>query len=148
MTGFVTTSSYVDPVGSFVGGNILCSRRKSPRCSLGGRRWNREGSLPGKSTAVRNKGGKTHVAPLSRKNENEAATPSPGRISPNPVILRLIVMLTTIETGRIVRFRPPGRKMKAIPPPPPPQRISSIYPLERRATAPSPGPPSPHPGAH
>jgi hypothetical protein len=49
--------------------------------------------------------------------KNEAATPPPGRFSPNPVILRLIVMFSTIATGRIVRFRPPGRKMKSIPPP-------------------------------
>ncbi len=54
---------------------------------------------------------------------NEAATPSPGRFSPNPVVLRLIVMLSAIETGRIVRFRPPGRKMKAIPTPPPTMNI-------------------------
>jgi hypothetical protein len=32
--------------------------------------------------------------------------------------------------------------------PPPPQRILPIFPLERRATAPSPDRPSPHPGAH
>ena len=79
--------------------------------------------------------------------KNEVATPSPGRFSPNPVVLRLIVMLSAIATGRIVRFRPPGRKMKAIPPPPR-QQILSIFPLERRATAPSPGRLSPHPGAH
>ena len=89
---------------------------------------NREGSLPAKSTAVRNKGGKTHVAPLSRK--NEAATPSPGRFSPNPVVLRLIVMLSAIAIGRIVRFTPPNQKTKAIPPPPHTQLILSIFPLE------------------
>jgi len=44
-------------------------------------------------------------------------------------------------------FRPSGQKMKAIPPPPP-QRILSIFPIERRSTAPSPGRPSPHPVAH
>ena len=30
------SSSYVDPVGFFCGGNNFCSRRKSPRCWLGG----------------------------------------------------------------------------------------------------------------
>ena len=78
--------------------------------------------------------------------KKEAATPSPSRFSPNPVVLRLIVMCIVIATGRIVRFRPPGRKMKAIPPPP--QRILLIFHLEHRATAPSPGRPSPRPGAH
>jgi hypothetical protein len=72
--------------------------------------------------------------------KNEGATPSPGRLSPNPVVLRLIVMFYAIVTGRIVRFRPPGRKMKAIPPP--------SFPLERRATVPSSVHPSLHPGAH
>jgi len=79
--------------------------------------------------------------------KTEAATPSPGRFSPNPVVLRLIVMLSAIATGQIVWFRLPGRKMKAIPPPPP-QRILSIFPFERRSTAPSPSRPSPHPGGH
>jgi hypothetical protein len=79
--------------------------------------------------------------------KNEEATPCPGRFSPNPIVLRLIVKFSVIFTGRIVRFRPPGRKMKAIPPPPP-LRILPIFPLERRATAPSPVRPSPHPGAH
>jgi hypothetical protein len=51
--------------------------------------------------------------------KNEGATPPPGRFSPNPVVLRLIVMFSAIVTGRILRFRPPGRKMKAIPQPPP-----------------------------
>ena len=51
--------------------------------------------------------------------KTEAATPSPSHFSPNPVVLRLIVMFSGISTGQIVRFRPPGRKMKAIPPPPP-----------------------------
>ena len=55
--------------------------------------------------------------------ENEAATPSPGRFSPNPVVLRLIVMFSAIEIGSIVQFRPSGRKMKAIPPPPPTTNI-------------------------
>ena len=49
--------------------------------------------------------------------KNNATTSSPGRFSPNPVVLRLIVMLSVLETGRSVRFRPTGRKMKAIPPP-------------------------------
>ena len=40
--------------------------------------------------------------------KNEAATPCPGRFSPNPVVLRLIVMFSAIATRRIVRFRPPG----------------------------------------
>jgi hypothetical protein len=52
--------------------------------------------------------------------KTKVATPSPGRFSPNPVVLRLIVMFSVIVTGRIVRFRQPGRKMKAIPPPLPP----------------------------
>ena len=39
---------------------------------------------------------------------NEAATLSPGRFSPNPIVLRLIVMLSAIATGRIVQFRPPS----------------------------------------
>jgi hypothetical protein len=43
--------------------------------------------------------------------KNEAATPSPRRLSPNPVVLRLNVMLSVLATGRSVRFRPPGRKM-------------------------------------
>jgi hypothetical protein len=47
--------------------------------------------------------------------ENEAATPSPGCFSPNPVILCLVIMFFTIATGRIVQLRPPGQKMKAIP---------------------------------
>jgi len=34
--GILITSSYVDPVGFFRGGNFYCSRQKSPRCSLGG----------------------------------------------------------------------------------------------------------------
>ena len=51
--------------------------------------------------------------------KNEAATPSPGRFSPNPIVLRLIVKFSVIFIGRIVRFRPLGRKMKAVPPPPP-----------------------------
>ena len=34
--------------------------------------------------------------------KNEGATPSPGRFSPNPVVLRLIVMFSAIVTGRIV----------------------------------------------
>ncbi len=40
--------------------------------------------------------------------KTEAATPSPGGFSPNPVVLRLIVMFSAIVTGRIVRFRQPG----------------------------------------
>jgi len=51
--------------------------------------------------------------------KNEGTTPSPGRFSPNPVVLRLIVMFSVIVTGRIDRFKPPSQKMKAIPPPPP-----------------------------
>jgi len=58
--------------------------------------------------------------------KNEAATPCPGRFSPNPVVLHLIVKFSAILTGRIVRFRPPGRKMKAIPPPPPPTNIADF----------------------
>jgi len=42
----------------------------------------------------------------------------PAVSAQNPVVLRLIVMFSVIVTGRIVRFRPPGQKMKAIPPPP------------------------------
>jgi hypothetical protein len=34
--GILITSSYIDSVGFFRGGNFYCSRRKSPRCSLGG----------------------------------------------------------------------------------------------------------------
>ena len=34
--GILITSSYVDSVGFFRGGNNFCSRRKSPRCLLGG----------------------------------------------------------------------------------------------------------------
>jgi hypothetical protein len=49
--------------------------------------------------------------------KTKAATPSPSRFSPNPVVLCLIVMFSGISTAQIVRFRPPGRKMKAIPPP-------------------------------
>ncbi len=40
-----------------------------------------------------------------RPGGREAATPSPGRFSLNPVVLRLIVVLSTIVTGRIVRWR-------------------------------------------
>ena len=58
--------------------------------------------------------------------KNEAATPSPGRFSPNPVALRWIVMFSTVVTGGIVRFRQPGRKMKAIPPPLPPMNIADF----------------------
>jgi len=43
--------------------------------------------------------------------KNKGATPSPGRFSPNPVVLRLIVVFSAIVTGWIVRFRPPGQKM-------------------------------------
>jgi hypothetical protein len=85
------------------------------------------------------------INPKSPK-KNKGATPSPGRFSPNPVVQRLIVMFYAIETGRIVRFRPPGRKMKTILPPP--QQILPIFPLERRATVPSSVHPSLHPGAH
>ncbi len=70
--------------------------------------------------------------------KNNAATPSPGCFSPNPVVLRLIVMLSVLETGRSVRFRPLGRKMKAIPPPPPPTNIVDFH-LGNRAAAPFPG---------
>ncbi len=61
--------------------------------------------------------------------KNEGATPSPGHFGPIPVVLRLIVMLSTIATGRIVQFRPPGRKMKAIPSHPPSEycRFSLLY---------------------
>ena len=58
--------------------------------------------------------------------KNEEATPCPGRFSPNPIVLRLIVKFSAILTGRIVQFRPPGRKMKAIPPPPPPTNIADF----------------------
>ncbi len=53
--------------------------------------------------------------------KNKGATPSPSRFSPNPVVLHLIVMFSAIVTGRIVQFRPPGRKNEGdpiIPPPP------------------------------
>ena len=50
----------------------------------------------------------------------------PGRFSPHPVVLHLIVMLYAILTGRIVRFRPPNQKMKATPPPPPPTNIADF----------------------
>ena len=60
--------------------------------------------------------------------KNEAATTCPGHFSPNPVVLRLIVMFSAIVTWRIVRFRQPSQKLKAIPPPPP-QRILPIFPL-------------------
>ena len=39
---------------------------------------------------------------IKNPQKNKAATPSPGRFSPNPVVLRLIVMLSAIATGRIV----------------------------------------------
>jgi hypothetical protein len=58
--------------------------------------------------------------------ENEAATPCPGRFSPNPVVLRLIDKFSAILTGLIVQFRPPGQKMKTIPPPPPPTNIADF----------------------
>jgi hypothetical protein len=51
--------------------------------------------------------------------KTEAATSSPGRFSPNPVVLRLIVMFSVIVTGRIVRFRQPGRKNEGDPTTPP-----------------------------
>ena len=78
---------------------------------------------------------------------NKAPTPSPGRFSPNPIVLHLLVMFSAIATGWIIRFRPPGRKMKAIPPHPP-EQILSIFSLERQATVPSPFHLSLHPGAH
>jgi hypothetical protein len=89
-----------------------------------------------------------HVTPPPRQKniENEAATPSPGRFSPNPIILRLIVMLSALATGWSVRFRPPGQKMKGSQPPPPTNIVE--FPLERQAAVPSPVYPSPHPGAH
>ncbi len=40
--------------------------------------------------------------------KNEAATPCSGRFSPNPVVLRLIIMFSAIATGRIIQFRLPG----------------------------------------
>ncbi len=58
--------------------------------------------------------------------KNEAATPCPGRFSPNPVVLRLIDKFSAILTGRIVQFKPPGQKMKTIPPPPPPTNIADF----------------------
>ncbi len=71
--------------------------------------------------------------------KSKTAMPSPGRFSPNPSVLRNIVMFSALATGRSVRIRPPGQKMKAIPSPsPPPQQILSIFPLENRATAPPP----------
>ena len=48
----------------------------------------------------------------------------PGRFSPNPVVLRLIVMFSAVVTGRIIQFRQPGRKM--IPPPLPPMNIADF----------------------
>jgi hypothetical protein len=78
--------------------------------------------------------------------KSKAATPSPGRFSQNPSVLRLINMFSVLATGQSVRIRPPGRKMKAISSPPL-QRISSIFPLENGAAAPPPDRPSPHPGA-
>ncbi len=79
------------------------------------------------------------------KKRSRHAIPRP--FQPKPRLLRLIVMSSAVATRRIVRFRPPGQKMKAIPPPPL-QRILSIFPLERRADTPSLGRPSPHPNTH
>jgi len=69
------------------------------------------------------------VPPPSRKinqkspYDNKATTPSPSRFSPNPAVLCFIVMLSALTTGRIVWFRPPGPKMKAITSPLPPTSI-------------------------
>ncbi len=92
----------------------------------------------------------TSILPPCRKinqkspSKNEGATPSPGHFGPIPIVLRLIVMFSAILTGRIVRFRQPGRKMKAIPPPLPPKNIAdfpSCTPSNR--TFPRPSEPTP-----
>ena len=103
----------------------------SPRTLIncGVLRWHRlvRSYLPARSQIA------TSIQPPPRRkinpkssSKNEGSTQSPGRFSPNPVVLRLIVMFSAIVTGRLVRFRPPGRKMKAIPQPPPQTNIANF----------------------
>lgn len=68
----------------------------------------------------------------------------PQSFQPKPEVLYLIFMFSALATGRSDRIRPPGRKMKAIPPAPPPNKNGNfLYKIWSHCNFPRPSEPTP-----
>jgi hypothetical protein len=72
----------------------------------------------------------SYPPPAKKLDQNPLQKTKPPRhpqaVSAQTLSLRLIVMFSAVVTGRIIQFRQPSRKMKAIPPPLPPTNIADF----------------------
>ena len=81
--------------------------------------------------------------------KNEAATPSPGRSSPCPCDVHLMIVVSLRSaTGWCGKICLPGRKLRPLSYPPPRRKIRQKSPGKNNAATPSTGRSSPRPRMH